>query len=212
MVKESPIMKLFAAKGGKSPSRETAAEMDSRAPLSPIVVKSRNKGVPGNQSGHSNHVHPPSHGVKKHNQMPPSALSQKTQSAEYVENVTTFSPGTPEHKFAAPATPRSAGKKRFGWNTTRQDDSSAPGSLKSLPSQFSLSASALRVRPVHPPIRHVALTGSLVALATRQNVLATNSKSLVAVKGLGLVRAIPLVPLSSLWLPVICCGFGKLTF
>lgn len=146
MVKESAIMKLFAAKGAQSPSRETAAEMDSRAPLTPILVKPRNKTLPGHhqqQIGHANHVHPASQGLKK-TQMSPLALSQKNCCAEYVENVTTFSPATPEHKFAVPATPKSASKKRFGWNSTRQphEDSAPSGSLSNLSSPSSLAVSS----------------------------------------------------------------------
>ena len=148
-MKEPAIMKLFAAKGAQSPLRESAGEMDSRAPLSPIAVKPRNKSPAQLQRGHSSHVHPTSQGLKK-NQMPPSALSQKNQSMEYVENVTTFSPDTPEHKFATPATPKSASQKRFGWNTPRQPhEDSDPGSLSSPLSVLSLSFASLG-SPLHP--------------------------------------------------------------
>ncbi|KAG0577882.1 hypothetical protein KC19_5G188700 [Ceratodon purpureus] len=131
MGKDSVILKLFTAKGGRSPSREAAAEMESRAPLSPISVRPRNKVVaPTAQQPQPNHVHPATSfspgGAKKthinnNNQMPPSSLSQNnSQSAEYGENIAFFPPGTPEHKFAAPSTPKGSSKKRFGWSNIRQ--------------------------------------------------------------------------------------------
>lgn len=129
MVKELGIVKLLASKRAQSPSRETAAEMDCRAPLSPILVKPRNKVPAYQQHGHSNHVYPTSHGLRK-NPMPPSSLSQKNHGEEYLENVTTFSPGTPEHKLSGQSTPKSASAKKFGWNTSRQpSEDSAHGSL-----------------------------------------------------------------------------------
>lgn len=147
MVKESGIMKQLASKGAQSPSRVRAAEMDCRAPLSPILVKSRNKVPAHQQHGHSNHVPPTLRGLKK-NLMPPSSLSLKNHSGEYGENITVFSPGTPEQKFSsAPSTPKSASKKKFGWNTTRQPhEDSAHGTsllLSSSVSILSLSSLAL---------------------------------------------------------------------
>lgn len=144
MVKDSGNMQLLASKGTQSPSREIAAEMECRAPLSPILVKSRNKVPAHPHHAHSNYVHPTSH-LSKKVQMAPSSLSQRNHSGEYVENVTAFSPGTPEHKLSAPGTPKSASKKKFGWNVSRQPhEDSAHGSLLfsfSLVSQLVLSGS-----------------------------------------------------------------------
>jgi hypothetical protein len=130
MAKDAAIMKLFTGKGGSSASRETAAETETRVPLSPISVQPRNRAAATPLPlGDPNHVHPafsPSPqgaGTKKtvNNSMPPSSLSENNiQSAEYGENIAAFPPGTPEHKFAAPSTPMSSSRKRFGWSNIRQ--------------------------------------------------------------------------------------------
>lgn len=151
MGKDSGMMKLFASKGtrSQSPARETAAEMERRA-LSPILVKARNKVPAHPQHGHSNIVHPTSQALKKI----PSLVNQKSHSGEYVENVTTVSPGTPEHKLSAPSTPKSATKKKFGWNVTRQphEDSTHGSYLYSSQSLFvvvPLCCSAIVSIPSH---------------------------------------------------------------
>ena len=130
MAEDAAIMKLFTGKGGSSASRETAAETETRVPLSPISVQPRNRAAATPLPlGDPNHVHPafsPSPqgaGTKKtvNNSMPPSSLSENNiQSAEYGENIAAFPPGTPEHKFAAPSTPMSSSRKRFGWSNIRQ--------------------------------------------------------------------------------------------
>ena len=143
---DSVILKLFTAKAGTSPSRETAVEMDHRAPLSPISVRSQNEVAAGahqqqqEQGVQANHVHPAfsptSQGPKK-SPMPLSSLSQKNPSVEYGENIATFPPGTPEHKFAAPSTPKSSSKKRFRWSNIRQqlhqDEEQASGTVLIFP-------------------------------------------------------------------------------
>lgn len=131
MGKESAAPKLSASKGAQSPSREIATEIDSRAPLSPILVKPRNNLPAHQRQQHQVHFHPTSQvsGLKKNTQIPPSTSLRIANSADYLENVTTSSPRTTEHKFAAPATPKSAGKRRFGWSNTRQHEDPLPGSL-----------------------------------------------------------------------------------
>lgn len=147
MGKESVILKLFASKGATSPVR---GEMEARAPLSPISVRPRNKvaATGGNpqhqqQQGVLNNVHPTfavQAGLKKNLQgTSPSSLCQKKQSAEYGENIATFPPGTPEHKFPAPSTPKCS-SKRFGWSNIRQQsqhhEELVPGNLLFFSSRF----------------------------------------------------------------------------